>query len=114
MEIPRNPYQKKVINGREEIVFSDPRPDLDDGSGLESYLWADLLSIMFKINKDAARTIHGFRCQGCRLVKGEKIYVIRPQIGPDGWESQEEYDKAKKKYLEPIRGDVLLALKRLH
>ena len=114
MEIPRNSYQKKVINGREEIVFSDPRPDLDDGSGLESYLWADLLSIMFKINKEAARTIHGFRCQGCRLVKGDKIYVIRPQIGPDGWESQEEYDKAKKKYLEPIRGDVLLALKRLH
>jgi len=106
------PYKIREINGEKRKVFSDPRPDI--GSDLESVCFADLLSRMFLINKEAAAILHGFRCQGTRLVKTEKgNYVLRPVIGENGWKSQEDYDKAKAKYLEPVRRDVALALKKL-
>lgn len=106
------PYKIREINGEKRKVFSDPRPDI--GSDLESVYFADLLSRMFLINKEAAITLHGFRCQGTRLVKSEKgNYVLRPVIGKSGWKSQEDYDEAKARYLEPVRRDVALALKRL-
>ena len=106
------PYKIREINGEKRKMFSDPRPDI--GSDLESVYFADLLSRMFLINKEAAITLHGFRCQGTRLVKSEKgNYVLRPVIGERGWKSQEDYDEAKARYLEPVRRDVALALKKL-
>jgi len=106
------PYKIREINGEKRKVFSDPRPDI--GSDLESLYFADLLSKIFLINKEAAAILHGFRCQGTRLVKSEKgNYVLRPVIGERGWKSQEDYDEAKTRYLEPVRRDVALALKRL-
>jgi hypothetical protein len=106
------PYKIREANGEKRKVFSDPRPDI--GSDLESLYFADFLSILFSVNKEAASILHGFRCQGTRLIKTEKgNYVLRPVIGKGGWESQEGYDKAKAKYLEPVRRDVASALKRL-
>lgn len=112
MEFSDKPYVLKKINGEEQIVFTDPRPDV--GEDVENFLWADFLCSIYRINKEAALILHGFRCQGTRLVKGEGGgYVIRPHIGKDGWESQEDYNRAKVKYLEPIRREILLALKKL-
>jgi len=106
------PYKIRDVDGNKRKVFSDPRPDI--GSDLESLYFADLLSKIFLINKEAAAILHGFRCQGTRLVKSEKgNYVLRPVIGERGWKSQEDYDEAKTRYLEPVRRDVALALKRL-
>ena len=106
------PYKIRDVDGNKRKVFSDPRPDI--GSDLESLYFADLLSKIFLINKEAAAILHGFRCQGTRLVKSEKgNYVLRPVIGERGWQSQEDYDEAKTRYLEPVRRDVALALKRL-
>lgn len=107
------PYSIREVDGKKRKVFSDPRPDLG-GETAESLLWAELLSIMFQINKHGASVLHGFRCQGTRLLKTEKgNHVLRPEVGGGGWKSQEDYDKAKAKYLEPIRRDVSSALKRL-
>ena len=106
------PYKIRDVDGKKSKVFMDPRPDI--GSDLESLYFADLLSKIFLINKEAAAILHGFRCQGTRLVKSEKgNYVLRPVIGERGWKSQEDYDEAKTRYLEPVRRDVALALKRL-
>ncbi len=106
------PYKIRDVDGSKRKVLSDPRPDI--GSDLESLYFADLLSKIFLINKEAAAILHGFRCQGTRLVKSEKgNYVLRPVIGERGWKSQEDYDEAKTRYLEPVRRDVALALKRL-
>ena len=106
------PYKIREINGEKRKVFSDPRPDI--GSDSESLYFADLLSKIFLINKEAAAILHGFRCQGTRLVKSEKgNYVLRPVIGERGWKSQEDYDEAKARYLDPVRRDVALALKKL-
>jgi len=108
---PKNDDQFFVTKGEQTKVVKDPRPDL--GDGVESMCWAELLSAAHRINRQLAYVLHGFRCQGTRLVRGEKGWVIRPEIGENGWDSQEMYDKYKGKYLESMRRDVILALKRL-
>ncbi len=105
-------FVKKTIDGKETRCVTDPRPDL--GDGLESLNWADLLMTAWQINRRMAYALHGFRCCGTRLVKNEKgSWVLRPEISPRGWESKEDYDKFKEKYLEPNRRDVILALKKI-
>lgn len=105
-------FVTRNIKGEQTKVVMDPRPDL--GDGVESMCWAELLAAAHGINRQLAYALHGFRSQGTRLVKGVKGWVIRPEIGEKGWESQEIYDKYKEKYLESMRRDVILALKRIN
>ena len=89
----------------------DPRPEL--GGGEESVCWAILLAHAYKLNRRLAYSLHGFRCQGTRLLKGKNGWILRPEIGENGWESQEEYDRYKERFLEPVRRDVISALRQL-
>lgn len=107
-----NFYKQVEVNSEIKNAFFDPRPDLGDGN--ESILWSELFAHAQSINNDLFYTLHGFRCQGTRLVPGTGGgWVMRPEIGDENWESKEEYDTWKKKYLEPVRRDVVWALKRL-
>jgi hypothetical protein len=105
-------FKEVEVNGKTEKAFFDPRPDL--GDGVESLAWADLLATSFRFNKNLFYVLHGFRCQGTRLIRNDNgAWVMRPEIGPNSWESQEAYDQWKKKYLEPLRREVILVLKKL-
>lgn len=105
-------YKQVEVSFETKNAFFDPRPDLGDEN--ESILWCELFSYAHGINKNLFYALHGFRCQGTRLVPGSSGgWVMRPEIGGDSWASQEEYDEWKKKYLEPVRRDVVCALKKL-
>lgn len=91
----------------------DPRPDL-----LEDHqLWTRLLELaMEKHGEELAGILNGFRCGGTRIREGKKGYVLRPDIDPAGnvaWQSAEEYEKMKAKYLEQWRNEVAALLKEL-
>lgn len=104
-------FKEIEVNGKIEKAFFDPRPDL--GDEMESLTWADFLATAYRINKNLFYVVHGFRCQGTRLIRREDGWVMRPEIGENAWDSEESYSEWKKKYLEPIRRDVIFALKKL-
>ncbi|WP_201319086.1 hypothetical protein [Paenibacillus sp. EPM92] len=93
----------------------DPRPDLTE----DAHLWRDLLQLADEMDKEAGReyekvdtlcsTLNGFRCGGTRLRAGKSIWVLKPDIGRDAWESQAEYDDFKARYLQQW-GDVIPGL----
>lgn len=102
----------------------DPRPDLTE----DAHLWADLLQLADEKDKAAGRiygevdticgTLNGFRCGGTRLRAGKSIWVLKPDIGRDAWESQAEYDDFKARYLQPwgseVVGELLRELTKRH
>lgn len=97
----------------EFIIFQDPRSDLEAQDGLESLTWCCLLADAWAVSRELAVTLHGFRCQGSRLVKTEKGYAIKPEVGEQGWESEKEYQEARDKYLVPYREQLTRLLKNL-
>lgn len=103
-----------IKNDANEIVFIDPREDLAAENPGESYWWSWLLAEAWIVNRQLAITLHGFRCMGTRLVKGEKSFVLRPEVSNRAWQSQEEYQKDRDKYLMPHRDQLAGLLKRLH
>lgn len=103
-------FGTKVVDMGTE--FNDPRPDLDkiyhDGP-----LWVQILALSHKSNKLLSGLLHGFRCQGGKLEKGPKGYVIRPVFGEQGWKDQREYNKDRDRYLAPHTEEIIKLLDRL-
>jgi len=105
------------------LPTNDPRPDITE----DSHLWANLLQMAAEQDKEAGRVygehdnticgvLNGFRCNGTRLkagsMRGEGIWSLQPDFEPtEAWESQEEYDDFKKRYLGPY-GTLLINLLR--
>jgi hypothetical protein len=81
-------------------ITVDPRPDLAD----DSELWTRLLELAEAEDRMFAGTLHGFRCMGTRIKRGQKGYILRPDIDPTGdtaWTSQNEYAEMKEEWLRP-------------
>ena len=97
----------------EALVFCDPRQDLADEDPEESWYWGWLLADALGINKDLAITLHGFRCQGTRLERTEKGFKLQPEVSERAWQSQEEYQQARDKYLVPHQKQLVRLLKSL-
>ncbi|MCM3746560.1 hypothetical protein M3223_04245 [Paenibacillus pasadenensis] len=97
-------------------VTEDPRPDLAE----DSKLWGELLRIAAGyqlVDREKcmafAATLNYLRGGGTRLVAGNKIWVLRPEIDCNkGWQSQEEYDNAKT-CLNPYKDWIPHALSEL-
>jgi len=90
----------------------DPRPDLTS----DSKLWTRLLQLAEKESPYLPGILHGFRCEGTRIKKGQKGYALRPDIDPAGdsaWISKREYDEEKQKWLNPYRQEIVQLLKKL-
>lgn len=97
----------------EAIIFCDPRPDL--GGEDEKYWWFWLLANAWEVNKELAITLHGFRCQGCKLEPNSSGGMkIVPEVSERGWESVEDYQMARDKYLVPHQKQLVKLLKNLH
>ncbi|MGI9951964.1 hypothetical protein V3F56_06320 [Moorellaceae bacterium AZ2] len=79
----------------------DPRPDLQK----DSWLWEILLHHVRETK--FYWLLHGFRSAGTRLVLKENgRLVMRPHIGPDGWENVGVYMEFRERYLLPVREEV--------
>lgn len=115
--VPRLPTGKWDRGPEEEeeevIVFKDPRPDLAEEDPEESYWWLWLLADALGINKDLAITLHGFRCQGTRLERTEKGFKLQPEVSGRGWQSVEDYQMARDKYLVPHQKQLVKVLRNL-
>ncbi len=90
--------------------LTDPRPDLVE----DSALWVRFLELAGEKDKQLAGTLHGFRCQGTRIVLGRSGYVLRPELDPEkGWNSQQEYERMREKWLKPHIEKIAQLLKKL-
>jgi hypothetical protein len=102
-----------AVTQKKTNYIPDPRPDLIE----DSSLWIHFLS-MAETNEDLFDTLRGFRCCGTRLILANSgplvgAYVLRPEIDPTGdraWMSADEYETAKKEYLEPMEAELLKLL----
>ena len=92
-----------------EPNLADPRPDLTE----DTRLWNLLLRIAQEEDYDIARILHGLRENGLRLVRGQVNWTLRPEVSDRGFESQEQYDNLKNKYLVPVQGKIINWLTRL-
>ncbi|MTI95202.1 MAG: hypothetical protein FH749_06895 [Firmicutes bacterium] len=113
--VAATPQAPRSQAGNNHSRLADPRPDLPD-----SELYQDLL--MLALANDAkAKTpgkllgaFHGMRCAGTALEQTPKGgYKLRPVVGEEAWPSEADYRAACKKYLDPIRQEVLSTLKSL-
>lgn len=113
--VPRLPTSKWDRGPEEEeaLVFCDPRQDLADEDLEESWFWGWLLADALAVNKELAITLHGFRCQGTRLERTEKGFKLQPEVSERAWQSQEEYQQARDKYLVPHQKQLVKLLKNL-
>ena len=95
--------------GRPE--FQDPRPDLPE----DTVLWTKLLELAWDSEApDLFFTLHGFRCNSLRLIKGARGYVLRPEFDEhSGWEDKADYEAARDKMLTPHRDEVARLLRGL-
>lgn len=101
---PASPEPKPAV--------TDPRPDLAE----DSELWTQLLALAETEDRMLAGALHGFRCMGTRIKRGQKGYVLRPDVDPTGnlaWPSQEEYEGAKEEWLRPYVRKIAELLKKL-
>ena len=90
--------------------LADPRPDLVE----DSELWTRFLQLAEDENKQLTGILHGFRCQGTRIVLGRSGYVLRPELDPDkGWKNRQEYEKERDKWLMPHIDVIAELLKKL-
>jgi|GEM_PF-2889831 len=97
----------------EEIVFIDPRGDLAGEDPQESYWWSWLLAEAWKVNRQLAITLHGFRCMATRLIRTDIGFSMKPEVSNRGWRSQEEYQQDRDRYLVPHREQLTKLLKQL-
>ena len=102
--------QELVTAVSELKPLTDPRPDLAE----DSALWVRFLDLAGEKDKQLAGTLHGFRCQGTRIVQGKKGYLLRPGLDPTkGWKNRQEYEKERDKWLMPHISVIAELLKRL-
>ena len=92
------------INGEFVPEFADPRPDLKE----DSALWVKFLTAAWNPdNSDLYFTLHGFRCNSLRLVRGSQGYVLRPEFDErSGFSDEQDYREARDKYLVPHSGEI--------
>lgn len=97
--------------GKQETKpVTDPRPDLAE----DSELWTRFLQLAEDENKKLTGILHGFRCQGTRIVLGRSGYVLRPELDPaKGWKNRQEYEKERDKWLKPHTEKIAQLLKNL-
>jgi len=114
--MPRKPTDKWDRGPEEEevTVFCDPREDLAAENPEESYWWSWLLAEAWPVSRELAVTLHGFRCMGTRLVRTEKGFAMKPEVSERGWQSAEEYQAARDKYLVPYQKQLVKLLRNLH
>lgn len=86
----------------------DPRPDLSS----DSHLWSKLLALV-RGDDDLFGVLHGFRCMGTLIARESGRYVLRPLVGRGGWDSEEEYARAREQWLLLRASRVVAALKSL-
>lgn len=100
-------------------INQDPRPDLQE----DHHLWNRLLTLScsvpdIKKATDLVGVLHGMRCGGTRLRKGQNGgYVLRPDIDPTGctaWESQQAYEEVRDRYLKPHSASLKVVLQFLN
>lgn len=99
-----------VATLHEEVLKEhlDPRPDLKK----DSWLWEVLLHYVY--GTELYSLLHGFRCAGTLLVmKKDGSVVMRPHIGPDGWESLDLYTEFRGRYLVPRKEQLEKVLRDL-
>lgn len=114
-KIERVPTGKwdKGPDQEEVVLFNDPRPDL--AANDNSYWWAWLLADAWQIDIDLAITLHGFRCQGTMIETNPNGGMkMKPEVGEQGWDSLEDYQTARDKYLVPYKNKLGALLKNLH
>ncbi len=95
-------FLTKKADGK--IGFIDPRPDL--GNRKESALYGFLILKAWQKNPELAYILHGFRCQGAKVVPSETTLKLEPVIGKEGWVNEEDY-KANRKYLLPFTKQLI-------
>lgn len=88
-------------------ILPDPRPDLKD----DSAAWAEVLTATLPRSLELACILHGFRCQGCRLLQQRTHYKIVPVIGAHGWRNREDYQRYADKYLADHKALLLEVLR---
>ena len=102
--------QEPVTAVPELKPLTDPRPDLAE----DSELWTRFLQLAEDENKKLTGILHGFRCQGTRIVLGRSGYVLRPELDPSkGWKNRQEYEKERDKWLKPHIEKIAQLLKKL-
>jgi len=112
---PRKPVSKwdRGPDTEEVVVFRDPREDLAAENPEESYWWGWLLAEAWPVSRELAITLHGFRCQGTRLMRNDTGFAMKPEVSDRGWQSQEEYTQVRGEYLVPHREKLTRLLKNL-
>lgn len=94
-----------ILQKEGKVVFVDPRPDLAK-TPTESILYGVLLMKAWAKNRELAMLLHGFRCQGTKLVVTPNAVKLQPVIDPRiGWPTQDDYDKEKGR-LMPFLGII--------
>lgn len=112
IEIAKNIFNvkdKKVIKksiSESTILYNDPRYDLKD----DHILWQDILTLMFKKNRQLLINLHGFRCAGTRLIMTDKN--LKP-IYPIEWD-EETLKEKREKYLIPYKNDINTIFKAVY
>jgi hypothetical protein len=106
-----NEVRISTKNGKYQTDPHDPRPDLTE----DSRLWSKLLALAWDSDgPDLFFTLHGFRCNSLRLIKGAKGYVLRPEFDArSGWIDKADYEAARDKDLMPHRDEVARLLRGL-
>lgn len=92
-------------------VLQDPRPDL----AYDSEDWTVLLTGLQVIDPMCAGVLHGFRCGGLRLHRGQQGYALRPDFDPATsiWRDQAAYNADRDRWLVPHRKRIVEALRTL-
>ncbi len=95
-----------------ELYFIDPRPDLEDDTGL----WTKMLAEAEKTSKRLQKHLWDMRVWGTRLVRGKRGIILRPDVDPRGataWNRLELYEKWRDKLLLPYKVQIAEILKLL-
>jgi len=94
---------------RRECLTADPRPDLAQ----DHYLWMRLLNMAYdRDGSDVdglAGALHGFRCCGAVLLRGDDGYL---RLAP-GEIAADEYAALRERYLVPHAAALVALLKAL-
>jgi hypothetical protein len=106
-----NNIQNNSLNDPVHLIpqITDPRPDMAN----DSSDWVRFLKTCYNISPDLYYLLHGFRCMGTRLLRGQHSYILRPEITGQGWENTAHYERVRDKELEPWRGQVVEVLRGL-
>jgi hypothetical protein len=73
-----------------------------------------LLQLVFSENEELGAGLHGMRCYGTKLTwTMDGRAKLAPIIGPNCWESKEEYDASANVYLRPHKDSLVGCLAKL-